>query len=537
MSKSLLLLFVGVCMAASAQQTDRLRDARYGNPDNWLTYDGDNTGQRYSRLDQINRGNVKRLVPAWAYQFVKLPLRSEATPLVRDGVMYVTVGGEQAYALDARTGRELWAFHHSIAEAPKTVKAGEKRQPSASGADWNRGFALSGDRLFFTTTDCKLTALDSRNGSVVWSMDVRSPEPCYGSTGAPLIVNNLVLVGQRGGDLRIRGHLNAYDMETGKLVWKRFTVPAPGEKGSETWPATQTWKEGGAATWTTGTYDPEQNLMYWPTGNPGPDDYDGSNRKGDNLYSDSVLAVRPEDGSIRWHFQFTPHDVWDWDANETPVLVDAEWQGRSRKLLLQANRNSIFYVLDRVTGAFLLAHPFATQTWAKSFTESGRPVLQPNVIPTHKGTRVCPDVHGGTNWQSPSYNPKTGLLYVVARDSCGFYFPTGFSIDSGSQTPRHFLRAIDIQSGKTRWEIPILGTSEILHAGTLTTAGGLVFFSSREGQFMAADAETGEMLWHFNTGGTIRASAMTYRVGGVQYIAITTKAAVFAFALMDQGTN
>jgi alcohol dehydrogenase (cytochrome c) len=486
--------------------------------DNWLTYDGDPSGRRFSTLDQIHRGNVRRLAPAWVYQIPRVPLRSEATPLVRDGVMYFTAGGSQAYALDGRTGRELWA-HYRLVEGKQ-------------GADWNRGLALSGNRAFFTTTDCKLTALDTRNGSVVWSTSVREPEPCYGSTAAPLIVNQLVLVGQRGGDIGIRGHLDARDAETGKLVWRRYTIPAPGEKGSDTWPGTEVWKKGGAATWTTGTYDPALNLIYWTTGNPGPDDYNGSNRKGDNLFADSVLALRPRDGELVWHFQFTPHDVWDWDSNETPVLVDAAWGGRPRKLLLQANRNATFYVLDRQTGEFLLQTPFATRTWAGSFTPQGRPVLAPNVIPVHQGTRVCPDVHGGTNWQSPSYNPVTRLFYVIARDSCGFYYPDGFTIDTESQTPRQLLRALDIGTGETRWEIPILGTSEILHAGTMTTAGGLVFFSSREGLFMAADAESGKLLWHFNTGGTIRASAMTYRVAGKQYVAILTKAAVFAFALI-----
>lgn len=496
----------------------QLRDPRFDDPANWLTFDGDNTGQRHSRLAQIHRGNVKRLKAEWVYQTIRVPLRSEATPLVRDGMMYFTVGGTEAHALDAGTGRELWSFH---------------LQPEGdTGADWNRGMALSGNRVLMATRDCRLLALDARNGSVVWASKVRAPEPCFGTTAAPLVWNSLAYIGQRGGDTgRMRGHLDAFDVETGARKWRIFTIPGPGEQGSHTWPATDVYKIGGGATWTAGTYDPGLNLLFWPTGNPGPKDYDGSDRKGDNLYSDSVLALRPDTGKLAWHFQFTPHDLWDWDANETPVLVDAQWHGRPRKLLLHADRNAHFYVLDRSTGEFLMAAPFARQSWARSFTAAGRPVLNPGVVPSHRGARVCPDVHGGTNWQPPSYHPETGLFYLLARDACGIYYPNGPEYDTGSQKPLQALRAIDIQTGKVKWEIPLLGSAEISHAGTMTTAGGLVFFSSREGQFMAADALSGAVLWNFNTGGTIRAAPMTYMVKGKQYIAVVTKAAVFAFAL------
>jgi alcohol dehydrogenase (cytochrome c) len=509
----LYLLLVSACAAMP-----QLRDSRFDDPANWLTFDGDNTGQRYSRLRQIHRGNIKQLKAEWVFQTIRIPLRSEATPLVRDGVMYFTAGGAAAHALDARTGRELWNFH--------LQKEGE------AGADWNRGAALAGNRVLMATVDCRLVALDSRNGSVVWTSHVRAPDPCFGTTAAPLVWNNLAYIGQRGGDTgRMRGHLDAFDVETGNRKWRIFTVPGPGDKGSHTWPPTDVYKLGGAATWTAGTYDPELGLLYWPTGNPGPKDYDGSGREGDNLFSDSVLALRPASGEMAWHYQFTPHDLWDWDANETPVLVDAEWRGRQRKLLLHADRNAHFYVLDRASGEFLMAAPFARQTWARSFTASGRPILNPGVTPSHRGARVCPDVHGGTNWQPPSYNPDTKLFYLLARDSCGIYYPNGPVYAPEAQKPTQVLRALDIQTGKAKWEIPLDGSGEISHAGTMTTAGGLVFFSSREGQFIAADAATGEVLWHFNTGGTIRAAPMTYMARGRQYIAIVTKAAVFAFAL------
>lgn len=521
----MLLLLLLFTLSAGAQTID----PRFANANDWLTYDRDNTGQRFSPLKQIDRNNVQQLKAEWAFQITRLPTRSEATPLVRDGIMYFTVGGEEAYALDARTGRVLWNFLHKPAIS---TESSNPAQPPRQGANWNRGVALSGNRVFMATSDCQLLAMDSRNGSLVWQSNVRKDVPCFGTTGAPLIVNNRVLIGERGGDTgQLRGHLDAYDPETGALSWRWFTIPAPGELHADSWPATEVWKVGGAATWTSGTYDPDLNLVYWPTGNPGPKDFDGSDRKGDNLYSNSVVALRPGNGQRVWHYQFTPHDVWDWDSNETPVLIDALWKGAARKLLVQANRNGYLFVVDRTNGKFLQATAFAKATWAKSFTAEGRPVLNAGAIPHAKGARVCPDVHGGTNWQPPAYNPETRLFYLTARDSCGIYFPTGPTIDFETQQPRQFFRAVDIETGKVRWEYAFEGVQEVNHAGAMTTAGGLVFFSSREGQFLAADAASGKVLWHFNTGGAIRAGPMTYSVRGKQYVAIMSKAAVFSFAL------
>ena len=499
------------------------REERHRAPDNWLSYDRDNTGQRFSPLDQVNTSNVRDLVVQWAYQFHPVPLRSEVTPLVRDGVMYATAGGTMAFALDAVTGRSLWRYDYPS----------EARQAGRP-PNWNRGFAISGQRLYMGTVDCHVLALDARTGSLLWKSRITQEQPCFGATSAPLIVRNRVLMGVRGGDSgRLRGFLDAFDSETGERAWRFYTVPAPGDPGSETWPDTDVWQGGGAAPWTTGTYDPELDLLYWPTGNPGPKDFDGRNREGDNLYSASVLALRPDDGELVWHFQFTPHDEHDWDANETPVLADAEWNGGSRKLLLQANRNAFFYVLDRATGEFLLAKPFAKQTWAEGISPEGRPILVPDAIPSLQGSLACPDIHGGANWHAPSYNPGTGLMYVTARDGCGVYYRTGHSIDHDLKPAQQFVRAIDIQDGSIRWEIPFLGdeAQEINHAGTMTTGGGLVFFSSRVGNFAAADARTGDLLWRFNTGGSIRASPMTYSYRGRQYVAIVSKNGVFAFAL------
>ncbi len=516
------------CQVSQAADFDRTaREDRHRTPENWLSYDRDNTGQRFSPLDQINRSSVGDLVVEWVYQFQPVPLRSESTPIVRDGVMYSTAGGTLAFALDATTGRALWRFDYPF-----------ETQDGRPAPNWNRGFAISGHRLYMGTVDCHLLALDARTGSLLWKSLITEEQPCFAATSAPLVVRNRVLIGVRGGDSgRLRGFLDAFDAETGERAWRFYTVPAPGEPGSDTWPGTDAWKGGGAATWTTGTYDPELDLLFWPTGNPGPKDFDGRNREGDNQYAASVLAIRPGDGRLVWHFQFTPHDEHDWDANETPVLVDADWQGQPRKLLVQANRNAFFYVLDRTDGQFLLGEPFAHQTWAKSLSANGRPILNREAIPTLLGALACPDIHGGTNWHAPSFNPGTGLLYVSARDGCGMYYRTGHSIDHELRPARQFVRAIDIQSGTTRWEIPFLGdeAQEINHAGTMTTGGGLVFFSSRVGNFMAADARTGNVLWHFNTGGTIRASPMTYAYMDRQYIAIVSKNGIFVFALHQRG--
>jgi alcohol dehydrogenase (cytochrome c) len=519
------ILLLLAAATAFAQTDSTPREPRYAAPGDWLTYDRDNTGQRFSPLAKIGPANVGDLVVKWVYQFLPVPMRSEATPLVRDGVMYATAGGTTAFALDAVTGRELWRYDYPF------QAEGERRTPN-----WNRGFALSGERLYMGTVDCHLLALDARGGHPLWKTLITDEQPCFGSTAAPLVVRNLVLTGVRGGDTGLlRGFLDAFDAETGRRVWRRYTVPAPGEPGSDTWPEnSEVWKAGGAAPWTTGTFDPELNLVYWTTGNPGPKDFDGRNRPGDNLYAVSVLALRPETGEIVWHYQFTPHDEHDWDANEKPMLVDAEWDSRPRKLLLQANRNGFFYVLDRTNGEFLLGKPFARQNWAEGISPGGRPILRPEAAPSSEGALACPDVFGGTNWHDPSYHPATGLFYVVARDSCGIYFRTGHRYDAQLADTRQFLRALDIRTGEKRWEVEFVGEEEgreVNHAGTLATAGGLVFFSSRVGNFLAADAKTGEVLWHFNTGGSIRASPMTFEAGGRQYVSITSKNGIFVFGL------
>ena len=509
-----------VLAVLSASLGAQTLEPRYRDGSNWLSYDRDNTSRRFSPLDEINRQTISDLKVEWVYQFPRLPPRSEATPLVKDGYMYVTVGGEEGHALDARTGRPIWEFLY-VPQDP------DHRN------NWNRGFALHGDRVFMATSDGRLVGLDSRTGQLLWSAVVSDVEQISNTTGAPFVVNDLVIIGVRGGDLgSLRGYLDAYSASTGELVWRIHTIPGPGELGHETWPSdNDSWKRGGGSTWTTGAYDPDLNLLYWPIGNPGPDVFNGANREGDNLYSNSLLALRPETGEIVWHFQFTPHGTHDWDANETPVLADIVVDGRERKVILQANRNAFFYSLDRVTGEFLRATEFAKQDWATGFTPEGRPIVREGSDPTPQGTRVCPDINGGANWHAPAYNPAAGLFYVMARDNCLIYFPHGGAAVPDDPPARHALRALDPVTGERAWEIPMVSPGDIVHSGAMTTAGGLVFFASREGQLIAADAKSGEVLWNFNLGGTVRSSPISYAINGKQYVAIVSKAAVFAFSL------
>ena len=384
--------------AASLPAQVRYEDILEGPGEDWLTYAGDYASQRHSPLDQIRPDNVQSLVPKWVYHFAGAN-RLEATPLVYDGIMYVTSANE-VHALDARTGRKLWSYFAEKAERQRA----------------NRGVAMLGDRIFFSTSDCHLLALHRITGALIWDYEFASTEKGYSTSIAPLAVKNQILVGVAGGGSGQRGFVAAISAETGEELWRTWTVPAEGEPGSETWggfPAE--WA--GAPTWTTGSFDPELNLIYWPTGNPWPDFY-GGRREGDNLYSDSVLALDADTGEMKWYFQFTPHDVWDWDANETPVLADIEFEGEPRKVLLQANRNGFFYVLDRVTGEFLLGKPFVERlNWATGLDpKTGRPNEVPGMAPTPGGVRVCPSVRGASNWMSPTFVPATGLLYVNSNE-------------------------------------------------------------------------------------------------------------------------
>jgi len=494
--------------------------------ENWLTYSGDFTGRRFSLLKQITTENAGQMVPQWVFH-VPESKRLMVTPVVVDGVMYVTNSNE-VYALDARTGRSLWQF--------KFAKA-KKSEP-------NRGVAVLDHRVFFVTSDAHLIALHAKTGAVLWDTAYADHEKRYSATLAPLAINGKVIVGVSGGDLGVRGYLDAYDAATGKQVWRFWTVPGSGEPGSETWgghPA----EYSGAGTWVTGTYDPEQNLIFWGTGNPGPDFYGGS-RPGDNLYSDCVIALDADAGKLKWYFQFTPHDTHDWDAAEMPVLINTVFEGQPRKLLVQANRNGFFYVLDRINGQLLRATPFVKKlNWAKGILPNGRPEVIPDMEPTPAGKTVCPGVVGATNFFSPSFNPDTGLFYVMTLEECDLYMslarPFGKDEDYAgtaadpipSEPGRFILRAIDIQNGKVRWEVPMSGFDSAAWPGTLSTAGGVVFFADDAGYLSAADARSGKLLWHFYTGQVITASPMTYMVAGKQYVALASGTDIFSFALFE----
>jgi len=494
----------------------------------WPTYDGAWTGNRFSTLDQVNRTNVKKLVVKWTYSLLDTPTL-ESTPLVINGMMYITNTNE-CDALDAGTGREIWRFNR-----PRTKGIGSKV---------NRGAAVAGDRVFLVTDNAHLLGLNRFTGEVLWETEMADYHQNYSSTSAPLVVGDLVVPGITGGDGGVRGFLAAYDQKTGKEAWRFQTIPNPGEPGSETWNGKSSAHPGGA-TWFTGTYDAELNLLFWQVGNPGPD-HNGDDREGDNLYTDSVVALDPKTGKLMWHYQFTPHDVWDWDACEPIVLVDTDWEGAPRKLLLQANRNGFFYVIDRMNGKLLLAKPFVNKlTWASGVDGKGRPVRNPDQEPTDRGTRVCPAVLGASNWWSTAFDAKTNLYYVQAIESCSIFtkrdgewqagkgFMGGNSRSAPSDPPQRILKAIDIRSGKSRWEYGQVGSGES-RGGALVTAGGLVIFGEDSGAIMAADSATGKPLWHFQTSQSLRASPMTYMLDGRQYFALASGASILAFGLPDE---
>ncbi len=499
------------------------------NPGDWTTYNGDIGGNRHTPLAQITPANVSRLRPAWTFAIAGAR-NLKTTPLVVDGVMYVTAPNE-VFAIDARTGAQIW--HHRRPRTPGVI--------GDAGGGVNRGVALAGDRVFFVTDDARIVALHRANGQPLWETVMADFRAHYGSTSAPLVVRDRVYSGVSGGDEGVRGFLAAFDIATGREVWRVWTVPAPGEPGSETWGG-RAIEHGCAAPWLTGSYDASLDTLYWTTGNPCPD-YNGDERVGDNLYSNSVLALDPATGTRRWHFQFTPHDLHDWDAVQTVIVADARFQGRTRKLLLQANRNGFFYVLDRETGKMLLAQPFQKKlNWASHIDADGRPVRVPGKEPSWGGTLVCPTVEGATNWMSPAFNPDLGLFYVQALERCTIFtkstrwFEPGQSFYGGTtrrvpgETGGKVLRAIDINTGRIAWELPQVGDGESW-GGVLSTATGLLFVAEDDGRFTAVDARTGDRLWEFSANAMWRASPMTYIAGDTQHLAIAGGGVIYAFAL------
>jgi alcohol dehydrogenase (cytochrome c) len=539
---SLLLLFLVSLLPASLRaqvSSERLLHAD-DEPQNWLTYSGSYASQRYSPLHQVDAANVKNLELKWVFQAQSLQ-KFETTPLVVDGTMYLTQPPNDVVALDARTGRAFWVYHYAPSPAAR---------PCCGIV--NRGVAILGDSLFMATVDAHLVAIDAKNGHALWNVQLAEAAAGYAMTLAPLVVKDRVIVGVAGGEFGVRGFIAAYEARTGKQAWRFDTIPKPDDPGHDSWRGGD-WEHGSAAVWLTGSYDPDLNLTYWGTGNPGPD-WNPDQRPGDNLYSDSVLALDADTGKLKWYFQFTPHDPYDYDSVQIPVLVNANWNGNPRRLMLWGNRNGFFYVLDRVTGKFLAGRPFVKVNWASGLNANGRPIPTPQP----PGAPTYPGIQGGTNWYSPSYSPRTRLFYVSTWEEYATIF-TGVNAEykeglrytggantspiPGAENPagarqgpvdtytealgRGAVVALDPETGKKKWKFDM---HDVNTSGILTTASDLLFVGGREGYFQALDARTGALLWKENLGGEIIAGPMTYEVDGKQYIAIASGNSFFTFA-------
>ena len=504
-------------------------------PAEWLTYSGSYTGRRHSHLTQINRGNVMELRVEWQRQ-LETPLEKvETSPLVRGSTMFVTEPPNSVLALDAASGRVLWTYSHDL---PSRLRL--------CCGSVNRGVALLGSRVFVGTLDAHLIALDAATGKVVWDVAVAESSKGYSITGAPLVIDNMVVTGVAGGEFGIRGFIDAYDAGSGEHRWRFYTLPEPGQPGSGTWEG-NSLHSGGAPTWLTGSFDPDLRLIYWGVGNPAPNFY-GEYRKGDNLYSNSVVALDADTGKLRWYFQFTPHDAHDWDSVQIPVLVDALVNGSKRKLLAWANRNAFYYLLDRATGKFLLGAPFVKQNWADGLDANGRPHVRPESVPSPQGSLVYPSLNGATNWWSPTYDPELQLMYVPVVDRGGIFYvrPDRLVSDEGfflggfdTKVPNENMvagvKALELTTGRVRWEY--LRQYSNTQREALTDMGGLTSTASRlvfagDGDlFLAWDAQSGAELWRFEAGGEILAAPVTYELAGRQYIAIAAGRSILSFAL------
>jgi alcohol dehydrogenase (cytochrome c) len=490
--------------------------------DTWPTYNGDYSGQRFSALDQINRTNIGMLTLAWAFQTEQpAPNGMKSSPLLVDGILYFTQP-DDVWAVDARTGRQLWHY----------------RNPPNEGLHiGQRGVGMYKGWIYFETPDAHLLCLDARTGKVVWNVELADVKLGYWATMAPLVIRDHLLVSVSGDFNDLHGFIESLDPATGKVQWRWDSLPKPGEPGSETWPKnSDAMLHGGGMPWITGTYDPDLNLVFWGTGNPNPV-LDGSTRPGANLYTCSIVALDPDTGKLAWHFQPSPHDVHDWDAVQTPVLVDADFQGQHRKLLLQASRNGYYFILDRTTGKPLLSVPYAPINWSNGVNPHGEPIGKLEKYPTAAGTLVEPDALGATNWMSPSFDPQTGLLYVDTHRSFSLYYdypsnkPEGFAGRDLSVYAESSLKALDYQTGQTRWEHPLGPGGD--WAGVLSTAGGVVFTGDSHGNMLALDARSGATLWHAFGGGGVQCAPITYKLDGRQYVLIGSNSVLFAFSLPD----
>jgi alcohol dehydrogenase (cytochrome c) len=527
----LLALVLGSRLTSWAQNVtyDEILHAA-SHPENWVTYGGNYSSQRFSELKQVNTENVGSLKMQWVYQLRRQGI-FESSPIVVDGMMYVTEPPTTVTALDVRTGKPVWRW---TADLPKNLL-------TIGLFPTNRGVAILGDTVYVATIDAHLVALDAKTGAVRWNVEVGSNKEAVAITQAPLAINGKIVLGMGGGEGGLRGYIDAYDAKDGKRLWRLYTIPTAGEPGVETWEG-DSYKYGGATTWNTGAYDPETNTLFWGTGNPAPD-WNGDMRKGDNLYSCSLLAIDADTGKMKWYFQFSPHETHDWDASEPPILFDAMIDGKPRKIVAQANRNTFYYVLDRITGQFITGRAYAKQTWAKGLDAKGRPIQLPDIDPTPKGNLIYPSITGSVNWTSSSYSPLTQLFYVNTREQGAYYFKGhpqmdpanpldiggggGQKLVSGDQA-YSAIRALESTTGKIKWEFKMVGDS---WTGTLATAGNLVFCADAGGNFFALNAETGKALWDIQLGNSVRANPITYSVDGKQYVEAAAGNSIFAFSL------
>jgi alcohol dehydrogenase (cytochrome c) len=503
-------------------------------PQNWLTYSGSLSSQRHSLLTAIHPGNARDLELKWVFQARSLE-RHQVTPLVVDGTMYTIQSPNDVIALNAATGKTIWIYSHTPDSAARNCCG-----------KFSRGLAIAGDTIFLAAFDARMIAIDARTGKELWKTEpAGDPKQGYAFTHAPLVVKDKVIAGTAGGEFGVRGFIAAWDVKTGKELWRFNTVPGPGERGHETWSG-DSWTHGGAPIWVTGSYDAETNLTYWGTGNPGPD-WDGAGRVGDNLYSCAVIALDPDTGTLKWHYQFSPHNEFDWDSAQIPVLADMDWQGKPRKVMLWANRNGMYYVLDRATGQFLKGAPFVKVNWADGFDDKGRPIPVPGIAPTKEGTLVYPGNQGGTNWYSPSYSPRTGFFYIPTWENTSTTYIkgdtppefkegqsfTGLFPRGGSTTDdvHSTIQAIDPKTGQKRWTHRL--AAPMTEAGVLTTASDVLFSGGRDGAFYALDARTGALLWQTNLGPSVAAGPITYAVDGRQFVAIMAGGSMYAFGLRE----
>ncbi len=517
----LLLLILAAMLAGHASTMAFAQGLPPGmllNPpaDSWPTFNGDYSGRRFSRLDQINASNVGELAPAWIFRAHSAEIKS--SPLLVNGILYFTTP-DNVWAVDARFGREVWHY----------------QRPSQGDHIGQRGVGMYGDWLYMTTPDAHLVSLNAKDGSLRWIIQLADPKLGYFSTMAPLVVGNHVITGVSGDVTDIPGFLDSIDPETGKVQWRWYVEPKPGEAGSETWPKnSDAITHGGGMTWMTGTYDPDLNLIYWGTGNPNPV-LVGDSRPGANLYTCSIVALHADSGKLAWYYQTSPHDVHDWDSVETPVLFDAEIEGHPRKLVAQAARNGYFFVLDRTTGEHLATAPFIDTNWASAIDAQGHPIPKPDAAPRPDGALVEPASDGATNWLAPSFDPLTGLFYVSARRVFSIFYRTATGKAEGwggrdrGLWSDSALRALDYRTGKVVWSYEI-GQGEG-SAGILTTAGGLLFTADNNGNILALDPASGKTLWHLNAGGDMSNGPITYELDGRQYVLMAVDDMLYAFAL------